>query len=916
MRSFLEEVVIEVSQKYGSLEELIFVLPSKRSGTFVRQAISKSSQKTIFAPAIFSIEDFISHVSGLNYATNTEQLFELYQIYFEYIKGEKDSFHAFSLWGQTLLQDFNEIDRYLIDKKKLFANLGAVQEMNIWSPEAKKTQMMENYLSFWNNLEHLYDQFNSALLAKRIGHQGLLYREANTKLNAYLEKNTDKVHVFIGFNALNNAEKELMQTILATTPSEIYWDIDPYFLDDPIHDAGFFIRQHQKTWPYLQNRTLKGPCHYYLTEKRIEVIGVPGNVSQAKYVGNLLKQMQGGTGDPLKTTAVVLGDEALLNPLLNSIPVEVSEVNITMGLPLSKTPLASLFSQLFRLYINKTPQGWFYQPVLALLSHPYLQALWANEPLNQASLLAENIRKHNHTFLSSQKLNTITMNDTVIALLFVDNLLGPKDMVERCLALISRLREKTSRKNDALSLEYLYRFNRLFNQLLNLISNHPFINDVKSLASLYNELLSSETLDFKGEPLQGLQIMGMLESRNLDFETIILTSVNEGILPSGKSNNSFIPFDLKKYFGLPTYKEKDAVYTYHFYRLLQRAKNIYLLYNTEPDVLEGGEMSRLIRQLLSDENIKNQITVHIAAPLLTPMFSKAEEIEKDESLMDLIKVHALEGFSPSSLSNYIKDPMDFYKRNLLKIEDVMEVEETVAANTFGTIIHDSLETLYTPFIGSKLNMEGLKKSKAAVKEVVAQNFAKSMMGGDMKQGKNLLAFKVLVRYVENFIDKEIKEIEQHEIKILGLEEKLKMSLYIPGIPFPVALKGKLDRIDIKDGTLRIIDYKTGKVEVKNVEIIDWASVVEDYAHAKAFQLLCYAAMYHEKSKIDNMEAGIISIKGLKAGLLKFAKKDKNGPGAKKETAITEETLSAFMPQLYKLIAEICDPNFALKEKEQ
>ncbi len=401
-------------------------------------------------------------------------------------------------------------------------------------------------------------------------------------------------------------------------------------------------------------------------------------------------------------------------------------------------------------------------------------------------------------------------------------------------------------------MEYLYRFHRLFNQLLNLISVHPFINDVKSLSSLYNELLSSETLDFKGEPLQGLQIMGMLESRNLDFETIILTSVNEGILPSGKSNNSFIPFDLKKYFGLPTYKEKDAVYTYHFYRLLQRAKNIYLLYNTEPDVLEGGEMSRLIRQLLSDENIKNKISQHIAAPLLTPTRHKAEVIEKDESLMALIKTHAQEGFSPSSLSNYIMDPMSFYKRNLLKIEDVMEVEETVAANTFGTIVHDSLEMLYTPFIGSTLDIESLKKTKTAVREVVAQNFAKSMMGGDIEHGKNLLAFNVLVRYVENFIDKEIKEVEKHKIMILGLEQKLRMTLDIPGIPFPVALKGKLDRIDSKDGSLRIIDYKTGKVEAKNVEIVDWSAIIEDYAHSKAFQLLCYASLYRANANIETL----------------------------------------------------------------
>lgn len=881
----------------------------------MRRAISKSTDKTIFAPTIFSIEQFVSHVAALTYATNTEQLFALYQTYCETSKGEKESFHSFSLWGQTLLQDFNEIDRYLIDPKKLFSNLGAVQEINIWSPDAKKTQMMENYLSFWNNLENLYHHFNKALLANGTGTQGLVYREANSKLQSYVDENKAQAHVFIGFNALNNAEKQIIQTLLAETPSTIYWDIDPYFLEDPIHDAGFFIRQHQKTWPSLKNRPLNSLGNHFLKDKHIEVLGVPGNISQAKYVGKLLKTLQRAEGDPLKTTAVVLGDESLLNPLLNSIPETVTEVNITMGLPLSKTPLASLFTQFFRLYINKEAQGWFYQPVLAFLSHPYVNVLWADEPVNQAKLLTEEIRKNNHTHIGARSMKTITKNDVAIDLLFVDDLKGPKDLVERCLALILRLRAKTSRKTDALSLEYLYRFHRLFNQLLNLITAHAFIDDVKSLSSLYNELLSAETLDFKGEPLQGLQIMGMLESRNLDFETVILTSVNEGILPSGKSNDSFIPFDLKKYFGLPTYKEKDAIYTYHFYRLLQRAKNIYLLYNTKTDVLEGGEMSRLIRQLLSDENIKNNITERIAAPLLLPAIYQGEVIEKDEGLMALIKNHAMQGFSPSSLSNYIMDPISFYKRNLLKIEDVAEVEETVAANTFGTIVHDSLETLYTPFIGSLLSKEGLMKAKSEVKEVVALNFAKSMMGGNMEKGKNLLAFNVLVRYVENFIDGEIGEVERHDIKILGLEQKLKMTLNIAGIPFPVALKGKLDRIDSKDGTLRIIDYKTGKVEPKNVEIVDWPSLVEDHAHSKGFQLLCYAAMYHANAKVDGMEAGIISFKGLRSGLIKFAKKDKAGQGAKKENLIDTEILAAFMPQLFRLIAEICDPNVPFKEKE-
>ena len=646
MQSFLEEVVAEISGKYPSLENLVFVLPSKRAGTFVRNSLAKTTRKTLFAPEIYSIEDFVGHISGIGYATHTEQLFELYRTYATQAKGEKDSFFAFSKWGQTLLQDFNEIDRHLIDARQLFSNLSAIQEISVWSPEAKKTQMMEDYLSFWNNLEPLYQLFNKSLLGKGIGHQGLVYREACQKLDAYMESSPQKVHIFIGFNALNTAETKIIQTILRDSTGEIFWDIDTYFLEDPIHDAGFFMRNHFKTWEVLKTNPPNGVGSHYLDEKNISVVGVPKNVSQAKYVGQLLRKLHHKDPNLLKNTAVVLGDETLLNPILNSIPAELPDVNITMGYPLDKTPLAGLFIQFIDLYINKDPQGWFYKPILAFLSHPYVQTLLSKDGNNRAPLLVEAIKSNNWTHITSHKLNPTVGGDPNISLLFFEGNATPKTLVRQSLAIIMELKDILSESNDRLSMEYLYRFYKLFNQIRELIEEHPFINDAKSLLSLYKELLSSETLDFQGEPLQGLQIMGMLESRNLDFETVVLTSVNEGILPSGKSNNSFIPYDLKKHFALPTYKEKDAVYTYHFYRLLQRAKNIHLLYNTEPDVLEGGEKSRLIRQLLSDENKRGDITEHIAVPDIRPGIKTLEKVEKDSGLMALIQAHAGSGFSP------------------------------------------------------------------------------------------------------------------------------------------------------------------------------------------------------------------------------------------------------------------------------
>ena len=891
MQSFLQEIVKQITNEQVSLENTVFVLPSKRAGTFLRNSIAKITSKTIFSPDIFSIEGFVENISGLTYASNTEQLFQLYYSYLEQNKEDQDNFIDFTKWGQTLLQDIIEIDRFLINTGKLFSNLSAIQEINHWYVEAEKTKMVEDYIKFWNNLEKLYENFNQRLLDQGIGHQGLVYRIAREKLENYLEVNKEKNYIFIGFNALNTAESEIIQRILKTPNSTIYWDADTYFLDDPVHDAGFFIRNHKKSWPFLQQTQLKGIGSNFLAKKDIQVIGVPRNISQVKYVGSLLKTIQKEQPELLKNTAVVLSDEKLLNPLLNSIPEEIEKVNITMGYPLNKTSFDNLFIQFFELHINRQPNGWYYKNVLSFLSNSYINLILDNDQGNIGDDISEAIKKNNFTFLDVNNITDFNKEKNVnLALLFFNRTPSTREFVERCLEIIS-----------------------ILNQVLELIGKHDFIIDLKSLQTLFKELLSLETLDFKGDPLEGLQIMGMLESRNLDFETVIITSVNEGIIPSGKSNNSFIPFDLKRNFGLPTFKEKDAVYTYHFYRLLQRAKNIYLVYNTEPDVLEGGERSRLITQLLTDGNIKENITESIAIPEINTSSKKEQIIAKDDSLMLLIRNKAENGFSPSSLSNYIRNPIDFYKQNLLGINDLLEVEETVAANTFGTIIHDTLEDLYAPFVGHILNEESLKNAKTKINGLVKRHFAKSYTE-NVLYGKNLIAFNVIIRYVGNFIDLEILESKKHQIKIIGLEEKLQMQLDIPELDFPITLKGKLDRIDEKDGVLRIIDYKSGKVLTNQVEIVDWSEITEDPNYGKAFQLLCYALMFNQKNSTIEIEAGIISFKNLNAGMLSFAMKEQRNSRTKNKI-ITQETLSQFTMELKKLILEICNPNFPFVEKE-
>ena len=915
MDNFLEQVVHTYYNEHGSFENTVFVLPSKRAGSYLKKGISKITEKPIFSPEIYSIEEFVCEISGLSTATNTQQLFELYYAYLEHCEKEQENFLDFSKWGQTLLQDFNEIDRYLIDTGRLFSNLSAIQEINHWYLAAEKTKMVKQYIAFWNSLEDLYTSFNAQMLTKGIGHQGLIYRKAHEELEAYLTSHNENRYVFIGFNALNTAESTIIQSILQTKNADIYWDLDSYFLNDPIHDAGFFIRNHQKTWPYFNQNRLKGISTSFTHEKKIEVVGVPKSVSQAKYIGTLLKNLALEHNGTLTRTAVVLNDESLLNPLLNSLPDEIEKVNITMGFPLNKTSFDNFFNQFFELYVNKQTHGWYYKNLLAFLSDPYTHRFLDEDGIPSSEVLTGIILNRNLTFLTrTQLVSLIEDNHPYLDKLFFEQIPSPIQFVQRCLAVIPILRSKLQASDNFLALEELSRFYGIFNQIVSLIKEHDFIKDLKSLKALFNELVSLETLDFKGDPIEGLQVMGMLESRNLDFDTVILTTVNEGVIPSGKSNNSFLPFDLKRNFGLPTFKEKDAVYTYHFYRLLQRAKHIYLVYNTEPDVLEGGERSRLITQLLTDENIKNHITEYIAVPEIKVELKTEVRIHKDEALKELIQEHALKGFSPSSLSNYIRNPLDFYKQNLLGINDLPEVEETVAANTFGTIIHDTLEDLYRPVVGDYLTKQILIDMKGNIEGLVENHFAKTYTAIDVLRGKNLIAFQVIIKYITSFIDIEIEQIERHRIKILGLEEKMKISLDFPELGFPVHLKGKLDRIDEIDGTCRIIDYKSGNVLANQVELFDWSIITQDYKYSKAFQLLCYALMYSKVKNGSAQEAGIISFKNLSSGLLNFATKPSKNSRTK-DKSITSETLADFTLELKKLVLEICNPDIPFIEKE-
>jgi len=911
MSSFLESILDQVGDWETDPASHVFVLPSKRAGFFLRNLMAQRTRRTMLAPEIWSIEDFIEHVSGLRYAGDPHLLFRLYEAYLDQEVVEKEAFDDFAKWGMLLLQDFNEVDRYLIDAGSLFHTLANLQEIRNWTPDGHTTPMIARRIAFWRALHPIYTRFRANLLSEGLGYQGMLYRLASERLEAFRQGRGGQQFIFLGFNALNTAESQIIRQFLQAGNARVYWDADPHYVENPVHDAGLFLRRHLAEWPELDGR-LDGMSPHFQEDRTIRLIGLPKAVSQAKYCGRLLSDLAGSEPDSLSRTALVLGDESLLDPILHSLPQSIGSANVTMGYPLQASQPAQLFQLLLDLRLQKGPSGWNIQGVLSVLSHPFLQPWFRKEGFEASKARATLIRE-NTFFVGQAEWEKMHMPEGIFTHLFPSGNPTPVGQVALFRQLIAALRPAYQGENDRLSQEYLFRFDRLFTQLQGLCASYPFVSDLRALQTLYRQLLAEEKLDFEGEPLQGLQIMGMLESRNLDFETVIITSVNEGILPSGKSNNSFIPYDVKREFGLPTYKEKDAVYAYHFYRLLQRARNIYICYNTEPDALEGGEPSRFISQLRNDALLAPQIENHIAAPEVGPGRYPLLEVPKNEALLARLRELAESGFSPTSLGRYIQDPMEFYRKNVLGIPDSDELEETVAANTFGIVLHQALEDLYSPLVGQELNPDILRRAQKEAPGLVLKAFEELYLKGNKPRGRNLIAMQVLNQYVELFLEQEIAAAQRQTIRILGVEQRLKFPLPVPGLDFPVYLKGTIDRVEEVNGLLRIVDYKTGLVQPSQLRIADWESLRREPERAKALQLLCYAWLFNRQSPGRELKAGVISFKNLGEGRQWFGLKT---DARQLEEHLGSESLGLFQEQLTGLLREVFDPRIPFRAPEE
>ena len=936
MEAFLDKLAKHLYSTHGdNFSRICLVFPSRRAGLFFKQYVSRIINKPIWLPDIYALEDFVVYKSGLKLSDPLELIARLYKVYKSLEKDKAQPFSEFISWGNMLLGDFDEIDQYIADGEKVFQYLDEIKAMKHWNPDGKPlTPFEQDYLHFYNSLAPCYTLFREELLMHGEGYFGLAFDMLLKDIQNKSFSEWDSV-VFAGFNALTAAEETLLKYLVETGKAEIYWDADDYYLTDPRQEAGRFLRE------YISKNTF-GPIYWIgnclsAEEKTIAVIGVPGNVGQAKLAGELIHDLirKKGTSDGI---ALVLVDEGLLLPVLNSIPDETGDFNVTMGFPLKQTPVFSLINIILSMFTNAqrfaqpVPDSksgtdlmlrFYYKDIQRFLSHPFIDSTKKNSHSDTVKTESPQVAKS--FYASDDLLALLTSINKPLGAVFEPYLTNKQiksgDVISLVRDIISFLRDAYSpveNENDQskgpihpIELEYLFHAAVLCSKLDIILKDPELKPDIETVQSLVSNLIAGMRLPFYGEPLNGLQVMGMLETRLLDFTDIIMISVNEGLLPRGKHQTTFVPDEVRSQFGMQRYSERTAVFAYHFYRLMQRVENAYLIYNTEGDELGGGEKSRFISQMLYEmPNVNPGIKISEQILSVLPGNTNAGEIsiEKSPDVMIRLRQIADRGLSPTALSMFLKCKLQFYFSQVLRISEPDQVSETIDAAMLGEIVHDALHKIYLTKKGILITPEILITMLPMAIQQVHQAFALKFNTDELSTGKNLLIVKVAENMIKRFLLAEKKYLEQSKsnIEILMLEEDLESVVQIAdsmsGEIFDVKIHGKADRIDRVGGVTRIIDYKTGKVENKDLKIDLITNFQDKEEPGKLLQVLTYAIMFSDMQAVTpgQLISGIISLRKASSYLIKT--------DIDKAYILDKQVLHAFKLELEGIIGAIFNTN--------
>jgi len=926
MQPFLKLVAQHVVEHYkDNVENLCLVLPGKRPALFLKKHLFEEMQSPFWVPEIISAEEFIERLSGLKKASETDLLALLYLSYTACNPQGAESFDKFARWGHMMLADFNEIDRYLVPSEELYENLKNIKEIENWSLAGDDlSEAQKNYIAFMGKMGSVYKHFTEVLTAKRIGYQGLIYKKAVQQFKSTKVELPYYKILFCGLNALNKAEKIIYKLLQESGKAYFLWDADEYYLKIEQQEAGYFLRSNFSFFS-IKNPEFISDC--FRTQKKIIITSAAGQMAQAQLAAIELNKLKERNVDFSKV-ALVLANEKLLWPTLKMLPESVGDVNITMEYPVKHTQIYGFLEKLLDIQLNflnplNRSKNVYHKDFLSVLNHSffstYCKAL--NTEVNVFAI-SKSVREANLVYLNNIILGKELNNNSELMKLFTmwkngyDGNLFFKQMLGYCR---DQIFFDSLHAYASLEVENIQVLLASLNRLDEILNAYPFFKEPRAYRQLFIQTIGTASIPYIGEPLTGLQIMGVLETRTLDFDYVIMLGVNEGVLPSGKSINSFLPNDLKRTFGLPMYYEKDAIYAYHFYRLLQRAQEVHLVHDNQTDELGKGERSRFITQLvheLKPYELSHEVIERTAVSLAGKLVANAIQIEKTDEVMKPILEKAFTsgvyaGLSPSSLITYKDCSLKFYFRYGAGLKELKEVEENAESNTFGSILHLSLEKLYKPFLGVKLTSEYLDSALTKIEHVVNESFSIYFSKESFKTGKNLLQLEVLKEFVRKQINSDKQKIlelsqEGKQLEILFLEKEWRGTFLLPGNQAKeVFIKGTIDRIDRCGDTIRILDYKNSIKQDDKFKFKGYSELFGDVQYNKQFQLMLYSWLVYKNNALpqENVFAGIIPFKDFSDEPVFLAI-----PGHVKKDALplTTKILNDFEPELSQFVSGIFD----------
>jgi hypothetical protein len=862
MHSFLQNTAAAILSSYADLQQVVIVLPNRRAGLFFTKHMGALIQQPTWMPEVISIEDLFYNYAGQRPADDLSLIFTLYNVY-QKLHPNPEGFDQFYHWGEMILKDFNSLDQFMVDAKKLYLYLHDLKSFDndtsyltteqielirqFWSSfKQQDLKHQEKFLKFWQILNPLYHAYQEELDKQQLAYSGKLYRRVVTNILHQIPK-SEKRYVFVGFNAFTSCEERLIKYFIQELGAEIRWDIDAYYLNDKNQEAGLFFRDYKKDPVFGPTFPVDIPELISGKKAKIHTYAIPLKVNQANLVGKLLEDVKGQ--EDWEDTVIILPDEQMLFPVLHSLPPAIDKVNVTMGYPVKNAPIYTFLEAVLELQryvrIEEGKVLFYHKAVKDLLSSGFLK--------NSNPEFVKEI------FNQIQSKNKIYLPDTVLQQggeFF--KLLFRKVYPEHLFTYMSDLMQALASmlQDEPLQRSYLFQCFKQLNRLREVFELHGNIKvDLEFFIRLFRQVFRETKLPFEGEPLKGLQIMGVLETRNLDFKRVIICNMNEDAFPPTATLSSMIPFNIRRAFNLPVQEQNDAIYAYTFYRLLQCAEEVHMIYTTGSEQGKAGEKSRYIQQLMVelDQEIQEEV-IFVPVDYQRP---KPILIQKTNEVMELLMKfvgevdHKLPGLSPSALNVYLDCRLKFYFQNLAKIKEKEEVNEEVDAAVFGNLAHYSMEFLYAGFIErkgrdilEKHDFQELGKNWIVPSiELGIRKFYQLEKDADTKlNGQLAIVRDVLQRYIQRLLE---LDASNAPFQLLGMEKAFYASreIQVGQNIKKVRVKGFIDRIDFCDNNIRLIDYKSGKDE-KNFKDIASLFDRDDVKRNKAaMQTLYYGMLF-------------------------------------------------------------------------